>query len=346
MANYTIEVSTLLERGYPFALNSYPIFNEDYREYLNNKILRHYYFYEIGAETPDRFNYYLETKMNEIMPYYNQMYESELLKYNPLVTDYSEEKIFRDTANEKESADQTGQQMAETTGDRYSGVTSGNNDTDFSSTQTVSGTNKDNITETIDSHSTTENDLHTETDTTSDGTGSTNTNGSRYEVFSDLPQNQLNISTTINGDSGGATYQVDGYATTTTGENSVQHSETETHEEGTSTSSNTGTVDVDGNSTRTQTGSGENTSETTQTQKTGLATRQTDDNERNINRNSATFGSKISTGRELENESTIRYLTGRSGQSPSRLLQELRSTFLNIDMDIIEELKPLFMGVF
>ena len=46
--------------------------------------MRHYYTREICAETYGRWKLFLEAEMNEIMPYYNKLYESELLKFNPL----------------------------------------------------------------------------------------------------------------------------------------------------------------------------------------------------------------------------------------------------------------------
>lgn len=90
MSKYTIELGSLLQRGYELPLKNYPIFSEDYRETLNNKIIEHFYFREIGCETPDRFAFYLRRKLNEIMPYYNQLYTSELLQYNPLYTEFYE----------------------------------------------------------------------------------------------------------------------------------------------------------------------------------------------------------------------------------------------------------------
>lgn len=62
----------------------YPIFDEAYRSVLETKILRHYYTREICAETVGRWKLFLQATMNEIMPYYNQLYESELIKFDPL----------------------------------------------------------------------------------------------------------------------------------------------------------------------------------------------------------------------------------------------------------------------
>lgn len=39
---------------------------------------------EIGTETYGLWHLYLDTTLNEIMPYYNKLYETELLKFNPL----------------------------------------------------------------------------------------------------------------------------------------------------------------------------------------------------------------------------------------------------------------------
>lgn len=68
-------------------LSDYPIFDEAYRETLNNKIIRHYWMYEIGSETSGLFRWNLRDAMFMIMPYYNQMYLSEITAKNiqPLI---------------------------------------------------------------------------------------------------------------------------------------------------------------------------------------------------------------------------------------------------------------------
>lgn len=83
MSKYTTELRYLIENDFDIGLKNYPIFDENYRELLNQKIINHYYFREIGMETAELFKSYLNTTMNEIMPYYNQLYKSELLEFNP-----------------------------------------------------------------------------------------------------------------------------------------------------------------------------------------------------------------------------------------------------------------------
>ena len=63
----------------------YPIFDENYREHLESKIISHFYTREIGLETVGLFKHHLKNKMREIMPYYNQMYLSEKLKFDPFM---------------------------------------------------------------------------------------------------------------------------------------------------------------------------------------------------------------------------------------------------------------------
>ena len=58
-------------------------FDENYRENLCCKILKHYYLREIGAETVGIWLLWMNTKLEEIMPYYNQLYSSAKLEFNP-----------------------------------------------------------------------------------------------------------------------------------------------------------------------------------------------------------------------------------------------------------------------
>lgn len=78
-------INNIIEKARPLLFDfNYPIFDEEYRVVLETKIIRHFYTREIGFETVGLFRFYLQNKMNEIMPYYNQLYKSELLEFNPL----------------------------------------------------------------------------------------------------------------------------------------------------------------------------------------------------------------------------------------------------------------------
>jgi len=87
MAKYTIELRQILKSNIDIGLgpNDYPIFDESYRVTFNDKLLKHYMFNEIGSETADRFVYYLNRTLNEIMPYYNKLYVAELKEFDFLI---------------------------------------------------------------------------------------------------------------------------------------------------------------------------------------------------------------------------------------------------------------------
>lgn len=77
-------VDSILDRCWNKVFNfDFPIFDENYRQILCRKILKHYYTREIAHETVGRWKLALNAKLNEIMPYYNQLYKSELLEFNP-----------------------------------------------------------------------------------------------------------------------------------------------------------------------------------------------------------------------------------------------------------------------
>lgn len=102
MAKYTTEVRSICESlsldelQEPYTVDDvlqiatpkvfdffYPIFDEEYRDGLQKKILKHYYTREIGLETVGLWKLKLNTKLNEIMPYYNQLYNSAKLEFDP-----------------------------------------------------------------------------------------------------------------------------------------------------------------------------------------------------------------------------------------------------------------------
>ena len=89
MAHYTITIKALLDNHFDFGLQNYPIFDENYRNVLNQKILNHYYMNEIGFETAELFKFFLNNKLNEIMPYYNNLYnvQKTLIDNNLLLND-------------------------------------------------------------------------------------------------------------------------------------------------------------------------------------------------------------------------------------------------------------------
>lgn len=179
MAKYTTELRTICEEyaGYDKSVGyknvddvisksrdkvfnfDFPIFDESYRPVLETKIIKHYYTREIGAETVGLWQLWLDTKLNEIMPYYNKLYESELLEFNPFYdADYTK---------------------------------TGNRDAD------KTGTEEDNISHDVERNGrgTVTNDFDSTTTRTNNLTETTNMSNApkneTWEEFSDTPQGGL-----------------------------------------------------------------------------------------------------------------------------------------------------------
>ena len=79
MSSYTLELRHIHQ--------TFKVFNFDYDFYTNSDIIKskfeekfidEYYFHEIGQETVARFQHRLRTRLNKIMPYYKQLYDTEL----------------------------------------------------------------------------------------------------------------------------------------------------------------------------------------------------------------------------------------------------------------------------
>ena len=87
LSSYTVSVYELIESGFDFGLKSYSIFDENYRDTLNNAILNYYMFREIGFANPTVWRQKLNTRMEIIMRNkYNALYKAKLMDFNPLYT--------------------------------------------------------------------------------------------------------------------------------------------------------------------------------------------------------------------------------------------------------------------
>ena len=257
---------------------NFPIFDESYRSVLETKILRHYYTREIGLETVGLWKLKLSTKLNEIMPYYNKLYKSELIEFNPLYdVDLTRERKIegKGTKDTENGENRSGSNNTETTQ---------NND----STVTETGDNKGT------------------TNGTANGTQNQNTNGNGTNMYSDTPQGAI------------TDLQAGRYLT-----NATIDSATNTFA-GASSDTTTQTTENTNNSTIDSSGSVDGTTE-------------------------SDFNSKIDgfSNTTLSNtEDYLEHVIGSNGgESFSKRLNDYRSTFINIDMMVINELEDLFFGL-
>ena len=195
MSKYTITIKNLIDNNFDFKMTSYPIFDENYRNTLNQNILYHYYESEIGFETAPLFRFYLNQKLNEIMPYYNELYrlQKDILESGLTNNVNLTETFKRDTAtntNSNSTSQNNGTNKGKNVfldtpqGNTYKG------DIDSTNYATNVTWNKNDTTNDITDNS------------TSNGTGIENyiktivgNNGNKYEidVLTQVKDNLLNI---------------------------------------------------------------------------------------------------------------------------------------------------------
>lgn len=321
MAFVTPQLRRVLDMGYDLGLKNYPIFSESHRQELNEKIVNHFRYREIGYETVTQFIFALNRKMFEIMPFYNQLYESEELEISAL-TNYSYDEISKKTGNdllEKTGTDtnkQTGDSTRTDTGTQTNEQTGADKQTfeDVKNKTTYGSSENENTTTTSDVK-------HGQT-TTTDGTDTSK------RVHSDTPQGMLSANFPES-----ANYASDADVSKNTSASTVTQGGTD---------STSGTV----NGTKGKTGTDESVQSgdivTTHDTQGKLTNDLTSKNGFNTD-SSVTYGSN--SKQNYDNQLTTNK-KGYQGISPSELLQKYRETFLNIDMLVISELEELFISIF
>lgn len=321
MAFVTPQLRHVLDMGYDLGLKNYPIFSESHRRELNEKIVNHFRYREIGYETVTQFIFALNRKMFEIMPFYNQLYESEELEISAL-TNYSYDEISKKTGNdllEKTGTDtnkQTGDSTRTDTGTQTNEQTGADKQTfeDVKNKTTYGSSENENTTTTSDVK-------HGQT-TTTEGTDTSK------RVHSDTPQGMLSANFPES-----ANYASDADVTKNTNANTVSQGGTD---------STSGTV----KGTKGRTGSDESIQSgdivTTHDTQGKLTNELTSKNKFNVD-NSITYGSNAKQNYDNQLATNKQ---GYQGISPSELLQKYRDTFLNIDMLVISELEELFISIF
>lgn len=261
------DIDSVIEKSWDKIFTKFPIFDEGYRKPLCIKILQHYYTREICAETVGLWKFWLNQRMRDIMPYYNKLYETEQLKFDPL-----HEVDFTRTITENNTDIKSGN----------SNTSSSNSDSSEStSSQTNSGT----------------------ADSTQTGNATTTSteNKNSKNLHSDTPQGSIqNI--TDNG------YLTDATISTTESTNTVASDTSNTTKNTAKSEGNFSTSNISNTSTNT----GNNYSENNKGEKT-----------------------------------YIEHLSGKnSSASYAKLISEYRDSLLNIDLDIILELRDLFMNIY
>lgn len=302
------DVEQVVEAAYPKIFSSSLVFyDEETKTRLLPKILLHYYQREIGFETVGLWKLKLNQKLREILPYYNQLYESEALVYDPLKNvdnTHTHEGDYKDNrgGNTKQIDDKTETRNLQTVDDGRTSYDH-NEDVILRHDKTITRGNDVN---------------------THNITG----DGESWVLFSDTPQGGINGVQNGGGTSESGTLSDNAYLTnaTHTTEKPAATQDTQSfgnvEEAYNKNGDKADHTDTDGwdklDNTNTQTGTIKHTGDTT------------------YQKNEEDTGEDTYTNRE----------TGKIGVMTYQEMQmKWRESFLNIDMQIIDELNDLFMKV-
>lgn len=257
---------------------NFPIFDESYRSVLETKILRHYYTREIGLETVGLWKLKLNTKLNEIMPFYNQLYKSELIEFNPLYdVELTRERKIQGTGTKDTE-----------NGESREGESHANTSQTSTNDVTENGVDKGTVTG------------------TADGTQNQNTSGNGTNMYSDTPQGAI------------TDLQAGKYLTNATVDSATNTFAGASHDSTSQTSDNT---------------------RNNETQTDGSV-----DGSNDSDYSSSMDGYSNTTLSNTE-DYLERVIGSNGGESFSKRLNDFRTTFINIDMMVINDLEELFFGL-
>jgi hypothetical protein len=216
MAQTTVELGMLLDRtNFELFDFEYQIDDPNFKAQLEQAIIDFYYDYEIGFETPDMFKRKFKARWLREIAFFNKLYNTTLLSYNPLINSKVTEAL---------------EQLSTTQSQQDSELTnSANGKTTNIGTSTI---NQDVIGNSA-ADSTTTNNLTATTDGTTDSKSTTNQTSN--EKTSDYPQQSIAGGDYLNG-----ARMSDGDTTT---DNSTTNNQT-TRNTGTVVNASTGTDDT------------------------------------------------------------------------------------------------------
>ena len=301
---------------------NYPIFDEAYRETLETKILKHYYTREICEETVGLWKLRLNSRMNEIMPFYNKLYSSELISFNPMYdVDLTTEHL--------RSEDTVGNSKSSSNDDRNEhriGEIENNRESEETNQRTDNRTINENTERTNESNS------------TGNSTNSTNSNTKNSTQNSDIKVQKDKYSDTPQGGLTGI--ENDDYLTNVRiidGNNTTMANASQ------EANANGENIYADKNTTKDNASS---------VNKENLNSKNVNsNNETNKSSSSDVFNSKFKSNKNDEHsinstEDYLEHVHGkRGGISYAKMLMEYRESFLNIDKMIINDIDDLFFGL-
>lgn len=202
MGKYTIELNTLMSDDlfnlFDFEYNFYsneakPNFEQLFKDYFR--------FREIGFETVTRFKHELKSKLNLIMPYYSQLYETEVKAkdINFLLNKDLKETITRElsqTGNENSSSENNGTDNSTNTSSTEANSNSNSKESYLDNGNASINLEEGSLTGVSGNVSQGTSTSSSTTNSTNSSTGTTNTTNSSNETESTTLLSQGNIGIT------------------------------------------------------------------------------------------------------------------------------------------------------
>lgn len=326
----------------------YPIWDEDYRSVLSTKIITHYLYREIGFDTPARFIFELSNKLNEIMPYYNQLYATQLHGipelidmdlYEEYVGEGATHDVSQDTQTEdtQTEGDRTKHDLSEGTSYNYTqyGKNTNHKKSGSDTTETEYGKTDTTTYNNVQDKATYNSQNETEYGSQDKKTGQD------INRFSNTPQGAL---TGILSDRYLTTATVDDIDETNkkTGTDTARHSGNDTNVRSGSQSTAQSGKDI-GKTTYDTTDDTQDSGEDKMDGGTSDNAWTTEDYlDKKLGKSTS---NKDASG--TKNDSYFKHTWGRTGAKDIvEEVMQLRDAIINIDMMVIEELNDLFMGLY
>lgn len=310
----------------------YPFFDEGLRSEFEEHFIRNFYTREIGFETEGLFKFKLENWLTIHMPYFNRLFESETIRFNPL--ENVNVGINSNLKNQKDQND-----VIDRIEDEKENQT-GTLDRDVLGNQTINTDQKTHDESEQNQNNTgTANTVTTsETDTTNNTTGSTDTTQNNFdrEIASDTPQSRLNLTT--NDGSGIIEYASSIKEDKEKNIENRDMAENQTGNEQTTANQITNTTN-DLNQSSTSDG-------TLNVDTTSKATEATDEKTNKDTVKNKIGNQKLDSAIQVLEDFAKKEIGKTGGITYSQMLTEYRSTFLRIEKEIFDEMQELFMLVY
>lgn len=320
----------------------YPLFDESYRKEFETRFIRSFYMNEISEETFGLWKFKLDTWLNLHMPYYNQLYLSTLLEYDPLInTDYKVTSL----AKKDNTQSDTGNRNQDTTGNKTKGKkftdeTIGKVDTDGNN-ETTGNTNTDTKVDGTD-----DTQRKDTTDTTRDVSGTDHTTEKTKDfernLATDTPDSRLQITT--NDDGTGVIEYASSIA-----ENSKKGDRESDSTTGEKTTENK-KLDSDSKNQSSETGNSKTNAKSNTTYHDEVSskfnTNQLTDEDENSKGNLSEDTSKEMKANEVKDY--IEHRVGKQGvETYPEMVMKFRKAMINVDEQILKAMrKELFMIIY